>query len=72
MVATSPLWAADSPNLDLARRLNEAFVHVVDQVSPAVVVITVTPKSTPPPAGAGDDGDSFDSLTCRNWRRVRA
>ncbi len=33
-----------SPNLDLARQLNQAFIEVADKVSPAVVVITVTTK----------------------------
>jgi serine protease Do len=35
-----------SPNLELARQLNQAFVEVAEKVSPAVVVITVTQKAS--------------------------
>ena len=35
---------APSRSLELARQLNEAFIQVADQVSPAVVVIQVTKK----------------------------
>lgn len=38
--------AAATPELDFARRLNEAFVQVADSVSPAVVVVRVWPKPT--------------------------
>jgi len=34
-------------NLDVARQLNEAFVQVVERVSPSVVVINVVQKPTP-------------------------
>src|SRR5436190_16690617 len=34
----------NSPALDLARQLNEAFVKVAESVSPAVVVVTVEMK----------------------------
>ncbi len=34
------------PNLNLVRQLNETFVQIVEKVSPAVVVLTVTEKST--------------------------
>jgi serine protease Do len=34
-----------SANLQLARQLNQAFVEVAENVSPSVVVITVTPKA---------------------------
>src|SRR3954449_5814183 len=58
----SPAVAKPNPNLALARQLNEAFVEVADEVSPAVVVITVTQKVTPAnrssSAGQGpDDGE---------------
>ena len=43
-LVTAPCLAA-SPALDLARQLNQAFVEVADEVSPAVVVITVTQKT---------------------------
>jgi serine protease Do len=53
--------AKPNPNLDLARQLNQAFVEVADEVSPAVVVITVTQKATPSSklsSGQGlDDGE---------------
>ncbi len=48
LVALFPwsLTAKDSPTgLDLARELNRAFIDVAEKVSPAVVVITVTPKA---------------------------
>ena len=38
-----------NPNLDLARQLNQAFVQVAEEVSPSVVVITVTQKSSDSP-----------------------
>ena len=41
-----PVLALDSPGLDLARQLNEAFIEVADKVSPSVVVIEVTEKPT--------------------------
>lgn len=37
--------AKDSPALELARQLNQAFIEVADQVSPAVVVIEVQQKT---------------------------
>ncbi len=42
----APVLALDSPALSLARQLNEAFIEVADKVSPAVVVIEVTEKSS--------------------------
>src|SRR5258706_6844032 len=39
--------ARSSANLELARQLNQAFVEVADDVSPMVVVITVTQKAAP-------------------------
>jgi len=41
--ASVPAPAA-SPELDLARKLNSAFVEVAESVSPAVVVVRVRPK----------------------------
>ena len=35
-----------SPALDFARQLNQAFIEVADQVSPAVVVIKVAQKQS--------------------------
>src|SRR5438105_5466612 len=34
----------NSPNLDMARQLNQAFIEVAEKVSPAVVVIQVAHK----------------------------
>jgi len=42
------LMAKDSPALDLAKQLNNAFIEVADKVSPAVVVINVTTKDDAP------------------------
>jgi len=45
VMASSPrAQAQDSPALNLARQLNEAFVEVADKVSPAVVVIDIRQK----------------------------
>jgi serine protease Do len=53
--------AKPSPNLELARQLNQAFVEVADEVSPAVVVITVVQKASTPSSlhspGDGDEGE---------------
>ncbi len=45
--------AKDSPAVDLAKQLNNAFIEVSDKVSPSVVVITVTVKQ-----GANTDEDA--------------
>jgi len=53
--------ARSSPNLELARQLNQAFVEVAEEVSPMVVVITVTQKAAPalklPSETDQDDGE---------------
>ena len=56
-------------NLDLARQLNEAFVQVAEEVSPVVVVITVTQKAMPTPKlfqeqndGQSDEQDPLDQF----------
>jgi serine protease Do len=41
--------AKPNANLELARQLNQAFVQVAEEVSPVVVVITVTQKAAPVP-----------------------
>jgi serine protease Do len=48
--------ARHSPALDLARQLNEAFVEVADEVSPAVVVIDIRQRVK---EKQGEDGGSF-------------
>ncbi len=65
VLATS---APASPNLDLAHKLNEAFVEVAEKVSPSVVVITVTQK--PGTATFDSIADSEDGVTPREfWRK---
>jgi serine protease Do len=68
--------AARNANLELARQLNQAFVQVADEVSPVVVVITVTQKaSATPQVDSGDDSndgtDPLDRLPpdVRRWFR---
>jgi serine protease Do len=48
--------ARHSPALDLARQLNEAFVEVADEVSPAVVVIDIRQRVK---EKQGEGGGSF-------------
>ena len=65
--APNACQAADAPNLDLARQLNQTFVSVADKVSPSVVVITVLQKAD---AAAMDDEEDmpYDQLP-REFRR---
>jgi serine protease Do len=56
MASAQPAVSKDSPALTLARQLNEAFVEVADQVSPAVVVIYIRQKVSDKDA---DDNGSF-------------
>lgn len=49
---------AASPELDLARKLNQAFVEVADAVSPSVVVIQVQPKDS----AESDDASPHDGI----------
>src|SRR5262245_55811240 len=63
LVASSAVPAADSPNLNLARQLNEAFVEVSEKVSPSVVVIGVTQKPGSTSLEESDEEDyPFDFL----------
>ena len=64
-VATGCVVAGDAApdvatnlNLLLARQLNEAFVQVAEEVSPSVVVITVTEKAGAADLDAADESDS--------------
>lgn len=57
-------------NLELARQLNEAFVQVVEKVSPAVVVITVAQKSAASSLDAGEESPT-DSMPDELWRYFR-
>jgi len=74
LFSASAIYAKDiSPNLALARQLNEAFVEVAEKVSPAVVVITVTQKPGSAPDDEEEDGayDSFPREFRRYFRRPR-
>jgi serine protease Do len=53
------------PNLELVRQLNDAFVQVVDRVSPAVVVLTVTEKKTV----FAEPDPKMDPSTHEYWRK---
>jgi serine protease Do len=58
---------ADSPALEMARQLNQAFVEVAEKVSPSVVVIKVAQA---PRASAFDDSDNpFWDLVPKEFRR---
>jgi serine protease Do len=54
--------APASSNLDLARRLNLAFVEVAEKVSPSVVVIAVTHKRDPDALKAAEDFEEGSAL----------
>ncbi len=61
-----------NPNLQLARQLNQAFVQVAEDVSPAVVVINVVQKANPLLRAdnnetADDEEDPLNGL--RRWFR---
>jgi serine protease Do len=69
VIAPAPLRARDevavakpSANLELARQLNQAFVQVAEDVSPAVVVITVTQKPSLNPRLDDGQDESDDPL----------
>ena len=71
----APGGGSRSANLELARQLNQAFVQVAEDVSPTVVVITVTQKSMTPTLdtgdGSDDGGDGLDRFPpeLRRWFR---
>jgi hypothetical protein len=65
MATGQPVLAKDSPALNLARQLNEAFVEVADQVSPAVVVIYIRQKVS---AKEAEEGGSFWDLLPPEYR----
>lgn len=72
LAAFSTLAAAESPNLDLVRQLNQAFVEVVEKVSPSVVVISVAQKPGSMSSEEGDEeNDPFDFLPPELRRRYR-
>ncbi len=57
----TPAGETANANLALARQLNEAFVQVAEEVSPSVVVITVTEKPGALPTDTGDDTEGQQS-----------
>jgi serine protease Do len=60
--------AADtSPALDLARKLNNAFIEVAEKVSPSVVVIKVAQKESAGPDL--DENNPFWDLVPKEYRR---
>jgi serine protease Do len=52
-------------NLEVARQLNDAFIQVADDVSPAVVVITVTQK----PGAEDEEAAPFLEMLPPEWRK---
>jgi serine protease Do len=58
--------AKDSPALEYARQLNQAFIEVADKVSPSVVVIRVAQRAS---ALNLDEGNPFWDLLPREYRR---
>jgi serine protease Do len=66
MASAQPAVAKDSPALNMARQLNEAFVEVADQVSPTVVVIYIRQKVNNKDS---DDGGSFWDILPPEYRR---
>jgi serine protease Do len=59
--------ATNSPALDLARQLNEAFVEVAEKVSPSVVVVKIAHK---PGSMEVDDADNpFWDLVPKEFRK---
>lgn len=57
--------AGASPELDLVRKLNSAFVEVAESVSPAVVVVRVRPKADT----EQDMGDAWFKLLPENMQK---
>ncbi len=71
-LGSSPLGAEptrEADPRDLARRLNQAFVAVADEVSPSVVVLSVTRSLEGGEAGAEGEGPSFWDWLPREFRR---
>ena len=58
---------AASPAVELARQLNQAFIEVADQVSPAVVVIRVAHKANV--LDLEDEENPFWDLLPRQYRK---
>jgi serine protease Do len=68
LARTLPLDASEiSPELDIARKLNHAFIQVADKVSPAVVVIRVKQKVVQ--EDSDQEGNRFFEFFPREFRR---
>jgi serine protease Do len=72
LIPAFPSLAADTTNqsrvpsgLDLARQLNQAFIQVAEEVSPCVVVITVTEKAS----ASTKQGFDYDEDPWEQFRR---
>src|SRR5689334_1863916 len=65
LVGSSPA----ASNLELARRLNSAFIEVAEKVSPCVVVIAVTHKLDPDSLKALEDFEEGSTLR-EYWERI--
>lgn len=76
LVAVAPLLFGPAlqantpgPNSELVRQLNQAFIDVVEKVSPSVVVINVVQKAPAVSSDDEEDGNTFESLPPGFWRR---
>jgi serine protease Do len=65
----SPQATSQGTNSDLARQLNQAFIDVVEKVSPSVVVINAVQKVEAFSADDEREDKTFDSLPPGFWRR---
>jgi serine protease Do len=66
LIPTGSTDAKDSPAVEYARQLNQAFIEVADKVSPAVVVIRVAQRAS---SLNLDEGNPFWDLLPREYRR---
>ncbi|MBM3859806.1 MAG: Do family serine endopeptidase [Verrucomicrobia bacterium] len=62
LALVAPVWAKDNADLDVARRLENAFVKVAEQAGQSVVVITSTRKY-----GTAMEGEEGDGQTPRGF-----
>lgn len=70
---TPGAWAAleTTPELELARKLNQAFIQVAEKVSPSVVVIQVINRAEEPAPYHHEDSPFFESLPPELQERFR-
>jgi len=60
---------SSSPDLDIVRQLNRAFVEIADKVSRSVVVINVVQKESPANLDDVDNDDHSDSMPPGFWKK---